>query len=105
VDSHADANRARPERSSRVVGGGDCVGRAGERDEEGVALGIDLDARVPRERVTQGAPVLREEIGVCRSVFLEQPRRALDIGEEERDGSRRQLAPAQFSPRSRWPRG
>ena len=55
-----------------------------ERDEEGVALRVHLDAVVPREGVADRAPVLGEEIGVGRPVLLQQARRPLDVGEEER---------------------
>ena len=95
VDSHAYADRAlarapaaprRPPRPRRPP--------SGERDEEGVALGVDLDAAVFREGVPQRAAVLVEEIRVSRPVLLEKPGRALDVREEEGDGAGRQLGPA-----------
>ena len=46
-----------------------------------------------RERVPQSPPVLGEQLGVARAVLLEEPRRALDVGEEEGDGAAREVAP------------
>ena len=106
VDAHADADRAVLERVPRFGGRRDGVGGARKRDEEGVALGVDLDARVPGERVPQGAPVLGEQIGVARPVLLEEPRRALDVREEKGDGAARELAqPARSSHETRSRRG
>ena len=93
VDAHAHADRARLERVARVGGRGHGVRCARERDEERVALRVDLDAVVSRERISQGAAVLGEELGVAGSVLLEKPRRALDVGEQERDGAGRKLGP------------
>ena len=120
VEAHADPYRALRERAASLGRGGDSRVGPRERDEERVTLGVDLDAQVPRERVSQDTPVLREEVGIGGSVLLEQPRRALDVGEEERHRSCRQsppahaaiIAPMRFdpaprvgvSPRSRWPR-
>ena len=43
---------------------GDGVGRAREGDEEGVALGVDLDAAMLLERPAQRAMVLFEDVAV-----------------------------------------
>ena len=60
--------------------------RSRERDEEGVALGVDLDAVVPANASRScGA---RRGDRRTRPVLLEEPRRALDVGEEEGDGAR-----------------
>ena len=93
VEPHADADRSARERLSPVLGRRDCVRRSREGDEERVALGIHLRAVVPREGVPQGAAVLGEEIGVVRPVLLQEPRRALDVGEEKRDGAGGKLGP------------
>ena len=93
VDPHANADRAAPERLAGGGRGRDRVGGSRERDEEGVALGVDLDAVVPGERSSQRGAVLGEEIGVPGAVLLEEPRRAFDVREEEGDGSGRQLGP------------
>jgi hypothetical protein len=73
---------------------GNGVGRSPKRDEKGIALRVDLDARVSRERVPQGPPVLAEQIRVSRPVLLEKSRRSLDVREEKGDGSGRKLARA-----------
>ncbi len=103
VDSDAHADGAALERVARVGGRRHCVRCAREGNEERVALRVDLDAVVSRERFSQGAAVLREEIRVARSVLLEEPRRALDVGEEEGDGAGRKLGPGHDrAVRSRW---
>ena len=45
--------------------GGDRVARAGKRDEEGVALGVDLATVVLVERRAQHALMLAEHVGVA----------------------------------------
>ena len=92
VDAHPDAERAAFERLASLGGRGRGVGGSGEGDEESVALRVDLDARVPGERVSQRPAMLGEELDVSRPVLLEQPRRALHVGEEEGDGSARKRA-------------
>ena len=94
VQAHADADLAGLERLPRLRRRGDRLRGARERDEERIALRVDFDARVPRERLAQEAAVLGEEVGVRGPVLVEQPRRSLDVGEEKRDRSRRQLPPA-----------
>src|SRR5436305_5129830 len=91
--------------------GGNCRrdGIAGARkgDKEGVALGIDLVAMVSLKGATQQGPALSEHLGVLRAQVLHEARRSLDIGEEQRDGSRRQvrhLAPPDKGWGMRWAR-
>ena len=55
----------------------------GEGDEEGVALSVDLDALVARERRAQNAAVLGEQRRVRVARSLQQARRAFDVGEEK----------------------
>ncbi len=77
-------------RRARGVGG---AGRGRERDEEGVALRVDLDAVVRSERVPQDSPVLRKRFRVrIRPERVEQARRALDVREEEGDGAGREIS-------------
>ena len=65
----------------------------GEGDKERVALSVDLDAAVVRERIAQQAPVLAQGPGICLGTeVVEQPGRAFDVGEEERDCSGRQIS-------------
>ena len=44
------------------------------------------------EGVAQHAAVLGQHVGVAIAELLEQLRRALDVGEEERDGAGREVA-------------
>ena len=65
-----------------------CYGISGgrERDEERVALRIDLGAIVARECPTEKAAVRSERLGVSLAEHAEERCRALDVGEEERHG-------------------
>ncbi len=65
-----------------------------ERDEERVALSVDLDAAVSGEGGSQRTAMLGERVGVgVRPERMEQPCRALDVGEEERHSAGRQVRP------------
>ena len=65
--------------------------RPREGDEEGVTLGVDLATVVRVERRAQHALMLGEHLGVAAAQPRQQPRRALDVGEQERDGPARKL--------------
>jgi hypothetical protein len=65
------------------------IRRTRERDEERIPLSVHLDAAVTTEHATQHAAVVRQRIGIRIAEPVQQPRRALDIREEERDRSRR----------------
>ena len=75
------------ERILRRLRACDGVRGACEGDEEGVALRVDLDAAVSRERLAERAPVLGEHVGVPLAELVQEPRRALDVGEEKGDCS------------------
>ena len=92
VEPHANADRTVVERRLPLGGRGKRVGRAGERDEERVALRVDLDAAVPRERVPQQTTVLAQQLDVAVSVLVQQPRRAFDVREQEGDRAGWKLA-------------
>ena len=77
--------------SASLRGGGECVVRCPKDVEERVALGVDLGAAVPRERLAQDAPVLSEHSRVAVAELVEQPRRSLYVCEEERQPAVRQL--------------
>jgi hypothetical protein len=64
---------------------------ASKRDEEGVALRVDLAPVVGGERLAQDPLVLLERLAVPLAELLQQPSRALDVGEEEGDGADRKL--------------
>ena len=74
------------------LGGGDRTGSGRERDEERVALRVDLDAVVRGERGPKDAPVLCERLGVpVGAERVQQAGRALDVREEEGDRAAREL--------------
>ena len=88
MQAHPHADRPGLERALAVEGGRGGAGRGREGDEERVALRVDLDAAVRREGGAQDAPVLGERLRVALGAErVQQPRRALDVGEEERDGA------------------
>ena len=84
VEPHAHADRPAAERCLPIGGGRDRVGGARERDEERVALRVHLDAAVPRKGLPQHTTVLAQQLRVALAVLVQQPRRALDVREEER---------------------
>jgi hypothetical protein len=96
VDAHADPDRPGGERLLGRCRRAQRTGRGGKGDEEGIPLRVDLDAAVDAERGAQDAAVLRERLGVgFGAQLVQQLRRALDVGEDEGDGSGRELAERQ----------
>jgi hypothetical protein len=91
VDPHPNANRA-AEGSLSLVRCYERILRPGERDEEGVALRVDLDPTMPGEGLAQDLPMLSERVCIGIAELVEQLRRALDVGEEEGDGAGGELA-------------
>ena len=92
VEPHAHADRPAAERRLPVGGGRDRLGGARERDEERVALRVHLDAAVPCESLPQHTTVLAQQLARNASPMLvQQPRRPLDVREQERHGPRRQV--------------
>ena len=68
------------------------LARIGEGEVERVALHLHLDAAVPGERLAQQAAVILERPHVrLLAELLQQPRRALDVREEQRDRAARKL--------------
>jgi hypothetical protein len=89
-DANAHGTRAetvddRPRRLSRAR-------RSREREEEGIALRVDLDAAVLVTGSAHDLTMLGECDGIpVRSELVHELGRALDVGEEESDGARREL--------------
>src|SRR5205823_389307 len=76
----------------RVDRSGDCVARPRKREEERVALRVDLPALSGAERLAHDPPVIaRHALVALVSELLEQSRRALDVCEDERYGPAGQL--------------
>ena len=93
MDAHPHADRLGRQRVLGLARREQRLPRVGEGDEEGVALRVDLDPAVRRERRSQRAPVLSQRVCVPLGAQLVQQRgRALDVGEQERDGAGRQIA-------------
>jgi hypothetical protein len=60
--------------------------RERKREEERVALHLHLDTAVVPEDLAQQSPVLRERANVrVTAQLLKQPRRSLDVREDQRD--------------------
>ena len=77
-------------------GFGSCrgAGRRREGEEEGITLRVDLDASLGGTGSADHAAVLGESIGVpFGAERVEQPRRSLDVREQEGDGAAREIAP------------
>ena len=88
VKAHPDPNRSVGQRSLSCLGGGHGIPGRTKGNEEGVALGIDLDPSMASKRVAQEGSVLSERAGVALGAQLvEQSCGAVDVSEQERDRS------------------
>src|SRR5437870_13344199 len=68
------------------------VGSAAESDEEGVALRVDLLATMRGEHLPEQSLLVGQQLAVGLAAQpLEQPRRALDVREQEGDGAAQTL--------------
>jgi hypothetical protein len=85
VHAHPHPHPPAGETRLRLGGRRERARRRRKRDEKRIALRVDLDAPVPLDRFSNRHPV-RVERGRVRlgAELVEQPRRALDVGEEER---------------------
>ena len=91
-EAPSDLDRADCERVLPVEGRIHRLAGGREGDEERVALRVDLDAAVRGEGRAQCTTVLGQRLRVrLRPERVKQPRRALDVGEEERDRAGREL--------------
>src|SRR5436190_20060849 len=93
--AHADVDTLGPapgrKGSLRSHCGGNRVARPRERDEERVALVIDLATGVLVERLAKHTLVLGEDLRVAATQPRQQPRRTLYVTEQKRDGASRKL--------------
>jgi class 3 adenylate cyclase len=92
VEPHPHPDRAACQRALSILGGCDGIRRPTEGGEERVTLGIHLDPVVRGEGGAQNAAMLVQGPGVALAELLEQPRRALHVGEEQRDHARGTIA-------------
>ncbi len=93
VQPHPDAHRAAGKRELPVGGGGNSIGGTPKRHEERIALRIDLHPLVLLPGLPQHTAVLGKHLGVRVAQFPDQPRRPLDVREEERHRPGRELGP------------
>src|SRR6266511_3806113 len=92
MDAHPHPDRTRSEHLLALRRRHQRLARLWEGVEEGVSLRIDLDAAAGREGLPQESAVLGERLDVALlPELLDQPGRALDVGEEESDGAAREL--------------
>jgi len=78
--------------------GSDRVTRAREGHEERVPLSADLPSVVLVEGHPKYTLMLGQDVGVAIAQPRQQPRRALDVREQEGDGAARELARAAHEP-------
>ena len=92
VDSHPDLDRYSfgplevPQRTLSFQRGGDRFVCRCECEEERVALRVDLVAAMTGECLTEQTLVVGQDARVAAAELADEPRRTLDVGEEERDG-------------------
>ena len=70
----------------------DSVAGPRERIEQRVSLSVHLDPAALSERGTEDPSMFRENLRVLVTEVVQERRRALDVGEEEGDGSEREIA-------------
>jgi hypothetical protein len=92
--THLHAFRPAPGRERPLRGdrGCDRVARPREGDEERVTLGVDLATVVLLERRAQHALMLGQHLAIAGTQPRQQPRRTLDVAEQQRDGATRKLS-------------
>lgn len=84
VKPHPNSYRPVGERLLRLGRGRDRLSCVGARDEKRIALRVDLDAAVRRERISKSAPMGCERVAVALGPELvKDGRRALDVGQQE----------------------
>jgi hypothetical protein len=92
VNAHPDANIARCEPALSLGRRGQRVTGACEDNEEGVALRVDLRPAMLVEGGPEQPAMLRERLLLAFGAeLLQELRRALDVGEEERHRSGREV--------------
>jgi hypothetical protein len=92
VQTHTHLNAAGGKCFGHLSRRGECARRGGEGEKEGIALRVHLDTVVAGARLSYQAAMLGQCLRVTLGAeLLEQPRRALNVGEEEGDGARREV--------------
>ncbi len=92
VETDAHVDRAGRQRLRERSPSCESARRRREGEEEGVALGVDLDPAFGRTRLPYDSAVLGERIRVgLGTQRVQELGRALDVGEEEGDGACREV--------------
>ena len=92
VQPRANPDRTGRERLRHRLGGRDGAGSRREDEEKCVALRVHFDAALLSTGLPDRPAMLRQGLGVCvRAELVEQLRRSLDVGEEERDRAGREI--------------
>ena len=97
VDAHAHPQRQPPgqrlrvERACELLAAASASRGVGECDEEAVALRVDLDTAVPRERARSRRRWSAQDLRVAVAERVQEPGRPFDVREEERDPARRKI--------------
>ena len=92
VQPHPHRYGARRERRLTICCGRERLDRIGERVQECVPLRVDLDAPVLGNSATQEQAVLGQRLNIAfLPELLDQPRRALDVSEEQCHGAGRKI--------------
>ena len=93
--AHAHADAVGPglggQRALRLDHGLEGIRGAREGHEERVAVGADHAPMMLLKRLEQKLVLLRQHGGIFLAQLLQEPRRAFDIGEEERDCAGREI--------------
>jgi hypothetical protein len=90
--AHSHANRPPGEGPLCIHCGGHSIRCSREGDEERVALGVHLGASMIGKCFPKHLTVARESLGVGIPELLQKLGGPLDVGEEEGDGSGREVA-------------
>ena len=93
VQPHSDPDQTRLEPDIRRGRSGDRRPRIGERVEERITLRVHLDTALGGEDLAKHSPMLCQRLRVrLRPELVQQPRRPLDVREQEGDGRAREPA-------------
>ena len=94
MDADADPDRSQCEPSDGFARRRKGAGRARKGKKKGIPLCVDLDPAVARTCLADQPSVVGQRRAVCFLAELQQePGRPLDVGRDQRDGSRREGAP------------
>jgi hypothetical protein len=92
VQPHTHAYRPAGKCTLAVRSSGQRVRCAGERDEERIALCVDLEALMLGKRASESPAMLVQRLPVVVAELVQQPRRALHVREEQRHDTGRESA-------------